>query len=295
MACKTWFYGKNVLITGASSGIGFYISKALAVKYGCNVFGVGRSLEKLKKAKEIIDSQVELFSSKSKKRNFVKGSFQTLSLDISSFESWKNLKETLDGINFKVDILINNAGIMLPFDRFENQSIEDAKKVFETNLFAHMYSYKTFIEDLKNVKGAMINISSSSALCSVPGTAIYGSSKAASKSFSESISIEHKKDLYIAYVCPGFTSTELFRGEEELSGLVKSICMPAEKMANKIIRKIARRKRRIVLGKDAHLMSGLNRLAPITASSTIGAVLKMSKDPLFDKVYPENMAKRNKK
>ena len=127
------------------------------------------------------------------------------------------------------------------------------------------------------------------------GEAVYGASKSADKSFTEAISIEHKKQLYIAYVCPGFTSTDLFRNEEGMSKLVKSVCMPAEKMAKKIIRRLARKKRRIVLGIDAHFMSGLNRLAPRTASSTISGVLKVSKDPMFDKVYPENKQKRKVK
>ena len=218
----------------------------------------------------------------------------TEDFDKNLFKKWQELKSELDRRNFCIDILINNAGVMLPFDRFENQSIEDVKNVFETNLFAHMYSYKTFLNDLKKVKGAIINISSSSALCSVAGEAVYGASKAADKSFTESISIEHKKELYISYVCPGFTSTDLFRNEKEMSKLVKSVCMSAEKMAKKIIRKIARRKRRIVIGIDAHFMSGLNRLAPRTASSTISNVLRISKDPMFDKVYPENVKAKTK-
>ena len=290
MAKKSWFCGKNILLTGASSGIGFYLAKILTSKYSCSVIGIGRNVSKLEKAKEEIDKEIEFVSNNKKTP---RGSFEFFSLDISSFDKWKELKSNLDERNFHVDILINNAGIMLPFDRFENQSIDDVKKVFDTNLYSHMYSYKVFLEDLKAVKGAIINISSSSALCPVAGEAIYGASKAADKSFTEAISIEHKKELYISYVCPGFTSTDLFRNEKEMSKLVKSVCMPAEKMAKKIIRKIAKKRKRIVLGIDAHFMSGLNRLAPRTASLTISNVLKISKDPMFDKVYPENV--KNKK
>ena len=294
MAKKQWFYGKNILLTGVSSGIGFYMAKLFASKYDCNIFGIGRNLEKLENAKKEIDKEIEFgFLKKKNKKN--RGSFEYVSMDISSFEKWNELKILLDEKGFKVDVLINNAGIMLPFDRFENQSIEDVKRVFETNLFAHMYSYKTFLEDLKKAKGAIINISSSSALCSVAGEAIYGASKSADKSFTESISIEHKKDIYIAYVCPGFTSTDLFRGENEMSKLVKSVCMPAQKMAKKIVKSIARKKKRIVLGIDAHFMSGLNRIAPRTASNTISEVLRISKDSMFDKVYPENVVKKQSK
>jgi len=284
MARKTWFYGKNVVLSGVSSGIGLVLAKLLAGKYSCNVIGTGRNKDKLEKAKTTVDDFINFCFSKSKKSNKKKGTFTTKVLDATVMEDWQELKRELDFNNIKVDILINNAGIMMPFDKFYNQEISDAKKVFETNFFAHLYSYKTFINDLKNVKGAIINISSSSALCPVVGAGIYSASKAAIRSFTEVLAVEHKKEIYVATVCPGFTSTDLFRNEKEVGKFAKALSMSAEKMGEKIISKIRKKRKRIVLGTDAHLMSGLYRIAPKSTPNLINTALKASKDKMFDKL-----------
>lgn len=289
MVKKQWFYGKNVVLSGASSGIGLELAKLLVVKYGCTVVGLGRSDERLKKAQE----EISKFSSKY--ANSCEGKFIAKTMDVARFEAWKELEIYLQKEDIKIDVLINNAGVILPFEKFENQSIDDAKNVFEINFFAHLYSYKTFVDELKNRRGSIINISSSSALCPVVGEAIYSASKAACRSFTEVISLEHKKEIYIASVCPGYTKTDLFRNEKEVSKLVNSVSMKASKMAKKIIRKIAKKRKRIVLGIDAHLMSGLYRIAPKATPATIASVLKTSKDKMFDGVFPENIKKRKNK
>lgn len=287
MKYKNWLFGKNVLISGVSSGIGFHMAKILSSRYFCNVIGLGRNLEKLERGYELINQEIDTYYNRisKKKNNFKKGSFDYFVFDVNNCSGWTDLQNKLDNRFFKVDVLINNAGIMLFFDKFENQNIEDCRKVFETNFFAHIYSYKTFLNDLKERRGAVINISSSSALCPVIGTAIYSASKAAIKSFTEVLSMEHKKELYVAYVCPGFVQTDLFRNYKQLSGLVKKFSMSADKMANKIIKKISKRKNCIVLGKDAHLMNGFYKAFPNLTKKAMCGILKSSHDPLFDKVF----------
>ena len=66
MAKKLWFCGKNILLTGASSGIGFYLAKILTSKYSCSVIGIGRNVSKLEKAKEEIDKEIEFVSNNKK-------------------------------------------------------------------------------------------------------------------------------------------------------------------------------------------------------------------------------------
>ena len=285
MSSKKWIYGKNVVITGASSGLGFHIAKLLASRYSCNIIGTGRSETKLIKAKEEIDKEVQ--RSKTKETEFY-GSFNYKIFDVSNNEDWVLFKNYLNQINFKVDVVINNAGVMLPFEKFETQKIEEVEALFKTNFFSHVYSYKTFIEDLKKNRGALINISSSSALCPVVGCAIYSASKAATKNFTEAIAVEHKKEVYISVVCPGFTKTELFRKETKPSKFMDAFSMKAPKMAKKIVKGIVRKKKRMVFGTDAHFMSGLYRIAPKATPSFVGWVLDKSKDPMFDKVFVDN-------
>lgn len=287
MIKNKWFYGKNIVLSGASSGIGFEMAKIFAVKYKCNIIGLGRTEEKLVKAKQDIDLLIEsqLETEKQKNKNYKKGKFEYFILDVSNEEDWKNLKQELDLRSFKIDILINNAGVFLTFDRFENQTIEKAKKVIETNFYSNVYSYSVFVDDLKQNKGALINIASSAGICPVVGTAIYSASKGATKNFTEALIMEHKKEFFVSCVYPGYTLTELFRNEKDLGKLVKSFAISGEKMAKKIVKKLAKKKRRIVVGKDAHLMSGLYRFSPNLALSLVTGVLDISHDKLFNKVF----------
>ena len=107
MAKKTWFYGKNIVLSGASSGIGFEMAKIFAVKYKCNIVGLGRTESKLINAKKTIDEIIE----KQKDKFNLRGSFSYKVLDVCDENSWINLKQELDNENFGVDVLINNAGI----------------------------------------------------------------------------------------------------------------------------------------------------------------------------------------
>lgn len=276
MAKKYWFTDKNIIISGASTGIGFCLAKNLACA-GAHVMGIARNEEKLKLAKQKIDEAI----SQSKIKG---GTFDFLSFDVSS--SWTQLKEMIDERGFKVDVLINNAGIILPFNKYEKHGIDEARRVFEVNFFSHLKAYETFINEIKARKGAIINISSSSALCPVVGQAIYSASKSAVKSFTEAIMQEHK-ELYIALVCPGYTKTELF-GTEQKSKMVEKIAMPAEKMGKKIFKKLVKKRKRIVIGMDAHLMSGFYRLAPKTSMRVITKVLKSSHDNIFEEVFSDD-------
>lgn len=295
---KNWIFNKNIVITGTSSGIGKEVAKLLASKYFCNVYGSGRNLEKLEKSKQEIDSAIEeeyQKLSKRKQAKHKKGSYQFSQVDVSSFESFSRYKKELDDKGVEVDVVINNAGIILPFEKFETESIGDAKRVFETNFYSHVYSYKLFCEDLKKSKGALFAISSSSALCPIVGQAVYSASKAAIKNFTEAIKVEHKKDFFVGIIYPGYVRTDLFRDQKEMSKLVLSFSMKADKMAKKIVRAVIHRKSRSVLGADAVLMKELYKFFPRSTQKTISDVLEISRDKMFDKVYTNNPSKREKK
>lgn len=295
---KNWLLGKNIIITGASSGIGFNIAKLLASKYFCRVIGTGRNVDKLEKAKNEIEKSIEEYLKKQNKKHkneFEKGSFNFYAFDVSNEDAWKQFKQYLDVVGFTPDIVINNAGIFLEFERAETQDVEKMEKVFQTNFLSQVYCYKTFVSVLKENKGGLVNISSSAALCPVVGAAAYSASKAASKNFTQSIMQEHKKEFYIAGVYPGFTKTNLFHEHRQISKLVLKVCQPVEKVAKKIVKKIVKKKKRIVIGADAHLMSGFYRLCPNSAPSVIANILSLSHDQMFDKVFVGNDKKRKSK
>ncbi len=271
MAKKPWFYGKNVLISGASSGIGFNIATLLAVNYNAHVIGLARREDKLISAKKLIDEKI--------KNSPSGGSFDYEVFDVTG--NWQELKAKLDNRGFKVDLVINNAGTILPFSKVEDQSEEDVRKVFETNFFSQLNSYKTFVTDLKEAKGGLVNISSSSALCPVIGQAIYSASKAASLRLSEVLRLENKNDFYVGVVCPGYTKTELVKVQGDSQKFDK-ISMPADKMSKKIVKGIAKKKPRMIFGKDAHAMSGMYRMFPKSTPKMMSNILLKSGQAMFD-------------
>jgi len=287
---KAWFDSKNVLITGASSGIGLMLAKQLIVDHGCNVFGVGRNEKKLANAREFISKSINEETIKNKSVGF--GSFEYLSVDLSTMDNWQKLKEHLMNIDFQVDILINNAGVFIPFEKFETQDFEQCKKLFETNFYSQIYGTKTFLDNIEQVGGGILNISSSSALCPVVGTAMYSASKSAIKGFTEALAIEMKGKMFVGVIFPGFTKTELFRNQDNMSKFMYNISSDADKVAKKIIRALRKKKMRTVIGFDAHLMNIFYRIMPKTTMKILAKVLKSKGGTAFNKVFDKSNNKK---
>ncbi|MBQ8981009.1 MAG: SDR family NAD(P)-dependent oxidoreductase, partial [Eubacterium sp.] len=107
-----WLQGKTAIVTGASGGMGAGIAATLIKKHGCTVIGIARSEPKmLKFVEELGDEYREQFSYKL--------------FDVSSRENWENFAEELKENGTKIDILINNAGILPKFKRFDRYSYEE--------------------------------------------------------------------------------------------------------------------------------------------------------------------------
>ena len=109
---KAWFNNKTVIITGASSGFGKLLAQKLVNNHNCKVIGIARTQSKLE------NLQLELGEN-----------FSYFAFDVSLKENWENLYETLDSSGVQIDILINNAGVLPPFKKFEKYSISDNHKI----------------------------------------------------------------------------------------------------------------------------------------------------------------------
>lgn len=269
-----WIENKRVVLTGASSGIGKEITKILIEKYNCFVIGIGRNEQRM------IDLKISL--------NEKSQSFSYCLFDISNIENWKEFVDNLENKN--VDILINCAGMLPKFDRFENYSIELLDEVIKTNFYSAVYGIKTMLPLIRKSKTpAIVNVSSSASLCALPGISYYTASKSALKNFTEALASEYKKEIYIGLVCPGFTRTNIFRNQDKdvEKSIVYKFSMSAEKMAKKIVRSIIRKKKRVVIGTDAKIMNFLYKLYPKSAGNICGGVLRKSKIKLFEDVFKE--------
>ena len=253
---------KIALITGATSGIGASLAKLLISKYNCTVFAVGRNEQKANAIKQELGENGDKYI--------------PIIADLSTEEG---LNKVIQVGYF--DVLFNNAGIMPPFCKTENQSIETYEKVMYTNFFVPIKIIDFVLKNNQiNPLGAIVNISSSDALCPIVGTSPYSASKAALASYSEVLSQE--TSLTICTVYPGFTKTNLFTDISFSDGLISKMASCPTKTAQTIINALIKRKRRIIVGQDAKWMDFLYKIAPVKGPLLIKKILKKSGKDAFN-------------
>lgn len=275
MTSKNQFhlYEKNVIITGASGGLGKEMTLRLIKKYRCRVLGVGRSEEKM----QALHSALDALSDK----------FEYHIFDVSQTEGWQQLGDYVRHGGFDADILINNAGVLPPFARFGRCTAEDIECAMSINLGSVIYSSQEFVPIfLQKPNTAIINIASSDALCPLAGTSLYSAGKAGVRALSEVMREEYRGSIYIPAVCPGFIRTNIMQHQRRaVSPLVHWASMPAERAARIILRRVNAGRSRIVVGADAHFMSAAYRLAPVMSLRLFNRLFKVSKLELFQDIY----------
>lgn len=273
-----WLHGKTVVVTGASGGMGAGIAATLIKKHGCTVIGIARNEQKmLNVISELGDENAKKFSYRL--------------FDVSVKENWENFAEELKANATEIDILINNAGILPKFKRFDRYSYEEIENAMNINFYSAVYSVKTLLPMiLESSTPAVINIDSSAALMTLAGTSIYSASKAALKAFTEALRTEFSDKLYVGLVCPGFTKTDIFRGQtgvtvDKGAKIIDMISTDCDIMVKKIMLGIELRMPMQIHGLDAHAMSIVNRMMPTRGSKLFSSVMRMAKIDLFKEVF----------
>lgn len=187
--------GKNALITGSSRGIGQQISLGLA-NLGCNIVVHGRTKESCAKTLELL-------------RNYKVNTY-CVNGDLSDEKQVKTLIKQVHDLNIPIDILYNNAAIMIPYqDDIWNHSWEAWTETFKVNVMA-MYSLcGAFVPGMiKNGFGRIINISSG--IKDKPELAPYGASKWAVNKLTEDIASKlNGTGVRINYLDPGWLRTDM--------------------------------------------------------------------------------------
>ena len=184
--------GKNIIVTGASGGIGYSIIEKLD-KAGANILASGTRIEKLN---ELKNKYVNI---------------KTLRFDISQSnkidEFVENATNELGG---NLDCLINNAGVTQD-NLAIRMSLEEWKKVIDINLTSTFLMSKYAIKKmLKNKYGKIVNITSVVGHTGNLGQVNYTASKAGIIAMSKSLSIEYaKKNININCISPGFIKTAM--------------------------------------------------------------------------------------
>jgi len=182
---------KNIIVTGASGGIGNSIVEKLN-ECGANVLASGTRLEKLEELKD--------------KFNKIK----ILKFDISQSDKIEEFIDNAANELGGLDCIVNNAGITQD-NLAIRMSIDEWKKVIDINLTSTFLMSKFAIKKmLKNKKGKIINITSVVGHTGNLGQANYTASKAGLVAMSKSLAIEYaKKNINVNCISPGFIKTAM--------------------------------------------------------------------------------------
>lgn len=235
---------KTVLITGASSGIGYELAKIFA-DHKYNVILVARSIDKLK---ELANKLVDKYKIKA----------DVISADLSKQHSAKKVFEKVLDMKLKVDILINNAGTG-KVGLFHEMETEKDIEMIELNVNTLTEMTKIFsVEMVKRREGKILNVASTGSFSPGPFTAVYYATKAYVLSFSEAIAMELKPyNVTVCTICPGATRTNFSKsaGKKDMPG-----AMSARFVAKKAYDGLENNKRVIIPGIQNKIFLKLPRM-----------------------------------
>lgn len=193
---------KNVIITGASKGIGYSIAEVFA-RHGSNLFLLSRNLDKLKENKKRLETSYNIHVS-------------VFQLDIRDIDQIKETTDLIKKERISLDVLVNNAGIINDsvLQIIKPQIVND---IFSTNVFGAFYLTQMVLPlFLKKRKGSIINISSIIGTHGNIGQSVYGSSKSAVIGFTKSLSKELAPlHIRVNAIAPGFIDTDMIKNTDE--------------------------------------------------------------------------------
>ncbi len=186
--------GKSIIITGASSGIGEATAKMLA-EQGAKLMLAARREDKLDK----LVAEIEAAG----------GTAAYQVVDVTKQSQVQALAdETLKQYG-KIDVMINNAGIM-PLSRLDQLLVEEWDRTIDINIKGVLYGIAAVLPAMQKAQsGHIINISSVAGHVVFPNAAVYCGTKYAVRAISEGLRKEIGKDIRCTIISPGAVATEL--------------------------------------------------------------------------------------
>ena len=204
---------KNVVITGATSGIGEAIARAY-LEQGENVVLTGRRIDRL----ETLKSEFA--------ETFPNQTVWTFPLDVTDMDMVKTVcSDILETIG-RIDILVNNAGLALGLAPYQDYEELDMITMLDTNVKGLMAVTRCFLPAMaKANQGHIINMGSTAGIYAYAGAAVYSATKAAVKTFSDGLRIDTiATDIKVTTIQPGIVETDFsrvrFHGDKERAAMV---------------------------------------------------------------------------
>ena len=208
---------KIVVITGGSKGLG----KAMALSFLKN------------------GAKVAVCSRDEKRPEDLEENIFWVKADVTKEEELKKLADFVVEKFGRLDIWINNAGILLPRTIAEDFDMEQVRKMFDVNVFGVINGSRVALRFIKKQGfGSIINIISDSAFVARPMSSMYAASKWAVNGFTKSIR-EANKNIKIISIYPGGMKTEIFGANKPDN---YDDFMDPDEVANRIIENILKDK-----------------------------------------------------
>src|SRR5437016_8343210 len=257
---NSFYQDKVALITGGSRGLGLEIARKICTRGG-KVVLLARDIEELAAARTKLDeSGAEVLT------------IQCDLVDTAQIQS--AVQQTLQRFG-KIDILINNAGI-IEVGPIEHMQLKDFERAMRLHFWATFILYLLVVPQMRSKGGGrIVNISSVGGKIAVPHMAPYSASKFALTGFSDAIGAELARDnICVTTVTPGMMRTgsqvhATFKGDQsaeykwfDLSSKLPFASISVEPAARKILSACGRRKASLVMPISAYFIIAANALFP---------------------------------
>jgi short-subunit dehydrogenase len=267
---KFSFYGRSVVITGGSRGLGFLMARELASQ-GARITLLARNEDELRRAQAALEehgASVLTIPCDLRKRDEVDAAINKV---VQRFGT--------------IDVLINNAGI-IQVGPLEHMTMEDFEDALAVHFFGPLYTTLAVLPHMsRSGGGRMVNISSMAGKMAVPHMLPYVASKFALTGLSDALRLElRRENIFVTTVCPGLMRTgsppnAQFKGKHRaeyawfaISDSLPLISMDAARAARKIIAACRRGAPRLILGIQTKAAVLFNELFPGTTTQVLAIV-----------------------
>ncbi|MEV6877027.1 SDR family oxidoreductase [Amycolatopsis sp. NPDC051128] len=246
------FAGKVVVITGGGQGIGAATASALARLGARVVIGDLDQARAENTAREL--------------------GAEALPLDVTDIRGFTGFLDEVERRHGRIDVLINNAGIML-LAALEEESDATTRRQLEINLHAVIHGTREAVKRMRPRRsGHIVNVASFAGKAGFPGAATYCATKHAVVGLSEAVHLElHGSGVHVSCVMPGIVRTELASGLGEAK-MFKSV--RPEEVADAIVATLRKPRFDVFVPRSLGTMGKLTRLLPRKAGEALARALK---------------------
>lgn len=244
--------GKNIVITGASGGIGAEIAKLCAAR-GANLCLLARNISKLRELQKVFEE-----------RHHVK--VYVFQLDVSNTEMVEEVFTEIYKTIGQVDILVNNAGFGV-FREAHEATIDEIKGMFNVNVIGLMACARMVLSKMRERRfGHIINIASQAGKIATPKSSVYSASKHAVLGYTNALRMELADyNVHVTSVNPGPIATNFFTIADEKGTYVKNVqkfMLQPEYVAQKVVDAMFTKTREINLPRWMNMGSVMYVLFP---------------------------------